>query len=477
MSAESSTKRVSLSALRVLVVDDEDDIRLGLRRLLSTLGIEAREAASGTEALERLDEQVADLVITDLVMPGLTGVELLLAIKQRRPETMLVLLTGFGTVQTAVKCLQAGASHFLTKPFDNEEILGVVRRLGRQILARRTHDPTESDERQMIAVDPRMQRVMDLIARVAPSPLPVLIEGESGSGKELVARAVHAASAVAHKPFQAVNCAAMADTLLESELFGHKRGAFTGADRDRRGLFEEVRGGTVFLDEVSSMTPAFQGKLLRVLQEKLVRPVGESTDREVSFRLVAATNRDLQAMVAEGTFREDLYYRLQVVRIAVPPLRERPGDVLVLAHHFLEHVSAECLGEGAQPPELTPEAAQALRQHSWPGNVRELENAIQRAVVVCCGEQILPYHLGLETGWGISTDIAATTHTTVDQADYATAKQAAVESFQRDFVQRALERSHGNVSQAAAACGMTRVALQKILRQLDIDKQAFKPAD
>ncbi|RKY21708.1 MAG: sigma-54-dependent Fis family transcriptional regulator [Planctomycetota bacterium] len=460
-----------LGQLAVLVVDDEADIRLGLRRLLAGLGIEAREAESGLAALQLLDQQDADLVITDLMMPGLTGVELLAAVKRRRPETKVVLLTGFGTVQTAVQCLQAGASHFLTKPFDNNEILGLVRRLGLQILAQRATDGAHDPSAHMLAVDPSMQRVLELVARVAPSPLPVLVEGESGTGKELVARAVHAASAVAAKPFQAVNCAALADTLLESELFGHRRGAFTGADRDRRGLFQEADGGTVFLDEVSSMSPAFQGKLLRVLQEKLVRPVGGSRDESVSFRLVAATNRDLEAMVSEGSFREDLYYRLQVVRVCVPPLRKRPGDVLPLAHLFLRRVAAECLGPDARAPELGVEAAAALQRHGWPGNVRQLENAIQRAVVVCSGERILPYHLGLESGW--SAPAQGGLGAPAAQADYADAKQAAIEQFQREFVQRALECSEGNVSQAAAACGMTRVALQKILRQLHIDRADF----
>lgn len=471
-SADRRDVEVDLDGLRVLVVDDEADIRLGLRRLLATLGIDAREAASGDLALKQLDVQEADLVITDLMMPGLTGVELLAAVKARRPETLVVLLTGFGTVQTAVQCIQAGAAHFLTKPFDNAEILGLVRRLAGQIMARRAGTDGELGSRRMVAVDSRMQRLLELVKRVAPSPLPVLIEGESGTGKELIARAVHEASSVSSGPFEAVNCAALTETLLESELFGHRRGAFTGADRDRRGLFELARGGTVFLDEVASMSVAFQGKLLRVLQEKVVRPVGSEEDRPLDFRLVAATNRDLKGMVDADDFREDLYYRLQGVRVTVPPLRERPGDVLPLAHCFLERAAAECLGREAVVPELSAEAAAALERHAWPGNVRELEHALQRAVVVCCGERILPFHLGLDAEWGESS---AGAHGRVAEgdADYGSAKQAAVERFQREFVQRALERSAGNVSQAAAACGMTRVALQKILRQLGIDRAAF----
>jgi len=505
MSTGDTTAPAALAALRVLVVDDEADIRLGLRRLLGTLGIAAREAGSGGDALTRLAEQPADLVITDLMMPGLTGVELLEHVKRERPETVVAVLTGFGTVQTAVQCLQAGAAHFLAKPFDNDEILGLVRRLGGQILARQraaargrgasgaggadstSGGTNDAGSAAIVAEDERMRRVLELVARVAPSPVSVLVEGESGTGKELVARALHERSAVAGRPFQAVNCAALPDTLLESELFGHKRGSFTGADRDRRGLFVEAEGGTVFLDEVASMSPAFQGKLLRVLQEKLVRPVGGSRDLPVEFRLVAATNRDLQAMVRDGTFREDLYYRLAVVRVHIPPLRERPGDILPLAQHLLALAAEACLGAGAPAPVFSPQAVAALQRHAWPGNVRELDNAVQRAVITCCSGTIQPFHLGLDdrrwdertaagasAGTAQSGDSAAPPGGGAGAAEgYADAKRVALESFQREFVQRALERTGGNVSRAAEACGLTRVALQKILKQLGIDRGEF----
>lgn len=459
-----------LSRLRVLVVDDEADIRLGLRRLLGAAGIEAAEAASGLEAIELLKANPADLVLTDLMMPGMTGAELLDSIKRERPETVVVLLTGFGTVQAAVQCMQNGAAHFLTKPFDNEEIVGLVRRLGCQILSR-CQASHLTDELRIVAEDPATAKVFELVARVAPSSAPVLIEGESGTGKELVARAVHRRSSVADQPFQAVNCAALSETLLESELFGHVKGAFTGADRDRRGLFAEAHGGTVFLDEVSSMSPAFQGKLLRVLQEKLVRPVGGSRDVAVDFRLVAATNRDLEALVGSGGFREDLYYRLQVVRIHIPPLRERPADIVPLALQFMAREAEACGGPPGAPPEISDEALLALREHDWPGNVRELENVMQRALIVCCGGRILPFHLGIgESGWS-----GADSGADELSGDYSEAKRVTIERFQRDFVQRALEKSAGNVSRAAEACGMTRVALQKILRQLSIDRTLFEP--
>jgi DNA-binding NtrC family response regulator len=454
-----------LAGLRVLVVDDEADIRRGLARLAAGTGAETAEAESGVQALERLEKAGADLVLTDLMMPRMSGAELLVAVKQRWPEVEVVILTGYGTVQSAVQCMQGGAAHFLTKPFDNETVVRLVERLGRQVLARREPPPT-GEAGAMVVCDPRMHAVMELTARVARSPAPVLIEGESGTGKELVARALHGRSERADKPFLAVNTAALPDTLLESELFGHERGAFTGADKAREGLFVQARGGTVFLDEVASMSAPFQGKLLRVLQEKVVRPLGGGSDRPVDFRLVSATNRDLEERIARGEFREDLFYRLGVVRVFVPPLRERPGDIAPLARHFLARAARVSLPAGAPPPRLSDAALQALEAHAWPGNVRELENAVQRAVIVCTGEVLEPWHLGLRSsGWQGRTP--------AEPLDYAAGKQRALEEFQREFVHRALEAAGGNVSRAAETCGMTRAALQRIMRQLGIERAAY----
>ena len=475
-----ATEPIDISLLRVLVVDDEADIRLGLTRLLETLGIKAQQAADGREALAAFQNAEWDLVLTDLMMPGMTGAELLVEIKKHFPQTAVVLLTGFGSVQTAVQCLQDGAAHFLTKPFDNQDVLNIIQRLGCQLLARR--QPREVGV-AMVAEDPATQRMLELVRQVAPRPVPVLVEGESGTGKEVVARALHRWSAVSEGKFLAVNCAAVSDTLLESELFGHVRGSFTGADRDRAGVFAEVRGGTVFLDEVASMSPAFQGKLLRVLQEKVVRPVGSDRDVAVDFRLIAATNRDLEERVTKGEFREDLYFRLRVVPVFIPPLRDRPQDILPHALHFLLRESQVCLGMDTQPPEFAAETIQRLMAHSWPGNVRELEHSIMRALIVCGGNRILAHHLGLdEKGWqrpdsgNGSTEedsSAAAKGDFPETDDYAKAKRQTVERFQREFVERALESSQGNVSQAALDCGLTRAAFQKILRQLGVDRGAF----
>jgi len=454
-----------LEGLRVLVVDDEADICLGLRLLIEPLGADVAVASSGREALDEINRAGADVVLTDLQMPGMSGTELLAEIQVRRPGTSVVILTGFGTIQAAVWCMRHGASHFLTKPFDNEEIVGLVTRLGRQVLATR-HAPVPSSSNGIVAEHPRMRAVLDLVGRVARTPVSVLVEGETGTGKELIAREIHARSAVSDRPFLAVNAAALPDTLLESELFGHEKGAFTGADTARRGLFADARGGTVFLDEIASMSLSFQGKLLRVLEDKVVRPLGSTQDVPVEFRVVAATNKDLEELIREGAFRQDLFYRLRVVSLRLPPLRERMSDVEPLARHFLARSVRACLGEDAHVPELMPSALDALHAHAWPGNVRELANTIQRAVVVCGGNRVFPHHLGLDDAAWIPPDEIPD--------DYEESKRRALQRFQREFVERALESCDGNVTHAATRCGLTRAALQRIMRQLDIDRLAFE---
>jgi DNA-binding NtrC family response regulator len=450
---------------RILVVEDEADIRCGLERLLGRLGGSVRSAADGVEALRLFEMEPADIVVTDLKMPRMSGSELLTELRSRSPQAQVVILTGYGTIQTAVACLRAGAAHFLTKPFDNEEVLQIVERLANQGRAERSRAKTGG--RPIVADDAAMGRVLDLAGRAAKRPVPVLIEGESGVGKEVVARFIHEGSLVAASPFLAVNAAALPDTLLESELFGYRRGAFTGADRDKDGLFVGARGGTVFLDEVSAMSPSFQAKLLRVLQERVVRPLGGAKDVPVTFRLIVATNRDLEAMTRRGEFREDLFYRLSVIRVLIPPLRDRPGDLEPLARHFLARAAADCLPEGTPTPVLSAAALEALRGHRWPGNVRELENVLKRAVVVCTGGTILPHHLGLAHATWEERAAAP------DELSYDAGKQQAIERFQREYIQRALERTGGNVSHAAERCGLSRAALQRIMRQLGIDRESF----
>ncbi|MCZ7555784.1 MAG: sigma-54 dependent transcriptional regulator [Bacteroidia bacterium] len=459
-----------LTNLRILVVDDEPDLRLGLTRLLTPTGAVIASAASAEEALAQLASSPVDLVISDIRMPGRSGVDLLRDIKATHPAVEVILVTGFGTIELAVECLHAGAANFLTKPFDNDEILQTVAMSGRRILAARTAVQEDTSEEGIIAVDPGMLAVLELVRQVAATHVPVLINGESGTGKELVARAIHRRSGFA-KPFVAVNCAALPDTLLESELFGFRRGAFTGADRNYEGMLRRAHGGTLFLDEIASMSPVFQSKLLRVLQEKIIRPLGSGSDEATDFRLIAACNRDLRKMVEAGQFREDLYYRLGVFHVTIPPLRERPADILPLARHFVRRAAQLCLPGSTSILAITADAATALRQYSWPGNVRELENATQRAVILGRGADLLPHHFFLH---GASAATATQRHTPA--ITYEEAKQRLLADFQRQFLENILGRTGGNISHAAEECGLTRAAIQKMMKRLNIDRSNFEKA-
>jgi len=465
------TSRWKPRELRVLVVDDERDVRLGLRLLVESVKAEVREAASGEEALEICKTWSPHLVLSDITMDGMSGVELLSVLRRERPETAIVLITGFGTIELAVEAMRRGAAHFITKPFDNDEVLETVGRYGQEALirekARRLVKSPSGAEPIFIAEDPRIRTVLERVRQVAPTSMSVLIQGESGSGKELIARTIHAQSEKRKLPFLAVNSAALPDTLLESELFGHRRGAFTGADRDREGLFAQARGGTVFLDEIALMSPAFQGKLLRVLQERTIIPLGTARAVPVDFRLVAATSHDLLERIEAGEFRQDLYYRLRVVTIDLPPLRERPGDVPVLAEHFLAKYAEHVAEQTGRRPRLSAGALEELKGHSWKGNVRELENCIQRALVLARGDEILAGDLGLgddDGPWSVPG---------LETISYEEGKQEALKAFKRRFVERALTQSAGNVTHAADQCGLTRAAFQRIMRTLGLDRSQF----
>jgi DNA-binding NtrC family response regulator len=453
-----------LHGLSILVVDDEPDLRLGLTRLLARTGAELEVAASAEQALGLLRDREVDLLITDIRMPGMSGIDLLHEVKRHFPLTEVILITGFGTIGLAVECLHAGAVNFLSKPFDNDEMLHTVSMTGKRILAAKGKSAVAS-ETGLIAAEASMKAVLELVRQVAATRVPVLIHGESGTGKELIARAIHEQSGVS-KPLIAVNCAALPDTLLESELFGFRKGAFTGAERHYDGIFKRADGSTLFLDEVSSMSLAFQAKLLRVLQEKSIRPLGAEENVHTDFRLLAAGNRDLMDMVRAGQFREDLYYRLNVFTIDIPPLRERPGDIEALALHFIVKAARICLPEGVRPPLLSTEAVLALQRYHWPGNVRELENAVQRAVILSRGAELFPHHFFLDAAPSVPSGGRG--------ESYEEAKQRILDGFQRQFIQRVLERSNGNISHAAEDCGLTRAAIQKIMRRLNIDRGDFE---
>ncbi|MBR9978863.1 MAG: sigma-54-dependent Fis family transcriptional regulator [Bacteroidetes bacterium] len=450
--------------LDILVVDDEPDLRLGLTKLLRATGARVADAASAEEALAFIEKRDCDLVISDIKMKGMSGVDLLHALRRTRPGIGVMLMTGFGTIELAVECLRNGALHFLTKPFDNEEILQTVTRIGYKILRSR-RDIAPAQDFGLVAEDRRMREVLSLVGQVATTRVPVLIQGESGTGKELVARAIHRLSS-ASGSLIAVNCAALPDTLLEAELFGYRKGAFTGAERDYDGIMRRADGGTLFLDELPSMSPAFQAKLLRVVQEKSFQPLGSGETLHTDFRLIGATNRDLQQMVAEGSFRQDLYYRMNVFQITIPPLRDRPDDIEPLVAFFLQRAVDTLLDEGSAVPRVTPEAFDELRAWHWPGNVRELENAVQRAVILCNGRELHAHHFLFS---GSVSELSDSDH----GVSYEEAKQRLLERFQRQFLHRALERSNGNISHAAEECGLTRAAIQKMMRRLDIDRSTY----
>jgi len=383
----------------ILVVDDEPAMRLLLTSVLKDEGLDVTAAATGEEALQLVARRHFHLVVTDLKMPGISGLQVLEGVKRDDPETAVVVLTAFGTVEGAVEAMRRGAAHYLLKPLANpDELRLAVRRV---LEERRVADEAamlrQANEAvfpfgQIIAGEPRMQAALDLARSVAPTDATVLVTGETGTGKELIARAIHRWSPRAEQAFVAVNCAALAETLLESELFGHERGAFTGAVAQRRGRFELAHGGTLLLDEVGETSPGLQAKLLRVLQEGTLERVGGTKTVTVDVRVVAATNRDLARMVAERSFREDLYYRLNVFPIALPPLRDRRADILPLAEHVLHQASRRF---GKRVAGFSDEARALLLAYGWPGNIRELQNVVERAAILCQGEQILPAYLNL----------------------------------------------------------------------------------
>jgi len=456
--------------VKILVVDDEPSIRFSLAELLGEEGHDVREAPHAPAALAMLEEAPADLVLSDLTMPAMDGLQLLDEVRSRHAQTLFVLVTAHGDERTAVRSLKNGAYDYIPKPFDNEEVRAVVRR-AREVLSLRAENARLREElagpfRGLIGDSPAIREVVKVVRRAGPTDATVLVTGESGTGKEVVARALHAESRRRAKPFIALNCSALPGDLVESELFGHLRGAFTGADRDRQGLFEAADGGTLFLDEVGDLAAPAQAKLLRALEERQVTPVGSTKPVSVDVRVVAATNRPLDRLAGEGGFREDLLYRLRVIALHLPPLRERREDVPAIVLHFLGEMTAR---HGRPVRGLSDAARRALLAYDWPGNVRELRNAIERAVVLAEGEEIeagdLPPQL-LASAAPLGPVSAA-----LADIPFAEARERAVDAFERTYLQAALER-HGNVSAAARALGLHRQSLQKKLRQLGLTRES-----
>ena len=434
-------------AISILVVDDEPSQRSALAGFLRKKGYVTVEAESAAAALTVARQQVVDLVLTDLRMPGMDGARLLQELKSLNPLLDVIIMTAFGTMSEAVGAMKEGALDFITKPIDLEQLeVAIARAVERkQLISENQRLQQLVEERSsfsgILTRSETMQRALSVAARAAASRTTVLILGESGTGKELVAKAIHLASARAAKPFVAINLAALPETLAESELFGHEKGAFTGADRMRPGRFEAADGGTLFIDEVGDMPPAIQAKLLRVLQEREVERLGSSRPVQVDVRIIAATNRSLAEMVKDKTFREDLYYRLNVVRVELPPLRERKEDIPLLADHFMRRFAVE---NGRAMQGCTREAMDALLKHPFPGNVRELQHLIEQAVVLSRDEWIGLEDLGLAGAQTPSSE-SASTGTFTER----------VEAFEKRLIQQAMAEGHGVQSQAARLLGIS----------------------
>ena len=444
---------------RIVIVDDEERMTGVVAMALERAGYECETCASGEAALAALQTRDADLVVTDWKMPQMDGIELLRRLHARQPRLPVVLLTAHGSVPSAVAAMREGAFDYVTKPFDNDELRAIVaralemNRLERENRYLRQEVASRYAPEAMVAESPRSKDLLALVRRVAPSRSTVLIQGESGTGKELVARLLHYWSDRVGSPFVPVNCKAFAEGVLESELFGHEKGAFTGAAAARVGCFERSGGGTLFLDEIGETSPDFQAKLLRVLQDGEVLPVGGSKARPVDVRVVAATNRVLREEVAAGRFREDLYFRLNVIPVLLAPLRDRREDILPLARHFLAGHAAE---SGRQLT-FAPESEQVLLAHPWPGNVRELENAVERAVVLARSEAITPQDLLLEQS-PLPLPAAASEGTLQEVLDRAAAAR----------IRAALEAAKGQRAEAARVLGVERTTLYRMMKRLGI---------
>jgi two-component system response regulator HydG len=435
---------------RILIVDDETVVRDSLGKWFSSEGYEAQPVAGGREALKSIQDKEYDVALLDIKMPGMDGMELQARLKEADPELAVIIMTGYASVETAVQALKRGAYDYITKPIDPDELSHLVanalehRRARREVVRLRENLQESSAGMELIGKAPAMKKVHELIEMVAPTEATVLITGESGTGKEVVARAIHAAGPRRFMPMVTIHCGALTETLLESELFGHEKGAFTGAQYRKKGKFEVADGGSVFLDEISDISLKTQTDLLRVLQEKEIVRVGGNQQVKVDFRCIAATNKNLEALVKAGTFRPDLYYRLHVFCIDLPPLRDRREDIPLLVAHFLNKF---CMMTSRPVPQISPEALQILMNHEWPGNVRELENAVERALVVCRGPEIRPADFAFQFQGG-------------DAPSGRT-----LEDVERVHIERILRECDHNLSRAARVLDIDRTTVYNKLRR------------
>jgi two-component system response regulator HydG len=452
---------------RIFVVDDEEVVRAFVARVLADDGYDVETAAAASEALERVRREFFDLVITDLMMSPLSGMDLLRALKEFSPETDVLMMTAYGTIETAVQAMKLGACDYITKPFPVDELRLRVehilekRRLRHENRWLRHELFHHLGIENLVGHSPAFLQVLEKVRRVAPTDATVLLTGETGTGKDVLARAIHLLSRRAARPFIAVNCAALPESLLESELFGHVKGAFTGAVANRKGLVEEASSGTLFLDEIGTIPLSIQAKLLRVLEERTIRRLGENREIPVDVRIIAATNRDLRDALRKGEFREDLYYRLNVIVIDLPPLRMRRADIPLLAHHFLRQF---CQRDQKTILGFSEAALDLLLAYDFPGNIRELRHIIEHAVALSSGPWIMP------------ADLPASVHASV-AASGKKELEAARDQVERDLILRAIQRTEGHLERAARELGMSRVTLWRKMKKHGLTKRFSPPSD
>jgi DNA-binding NtrC family response regulator len=459
----------------ILIIDDEEIIRESCRRILEPEGYTVMTAGSGREGLAILAGKKIDLVLTDLKMPDMDGIEVLVKIRENWAQTETIIMTGYGTVKTAVRAMKLGVFDYIEKPFEPADLVALVtkaftrRGLPSGENVRREALASRYELSNIVGVSQEMQKVFQLIAKVAATGSTVLITGESGTGKELVARAIHFNSPRKDQAFVIVDCTAIPETLIESELFGHAKGAFTGASEKKKGLLETANGGTIFFDEIGNLNLAVQAKLLRVLQEREFRPLGEKKTVHVDVRFVSATNKDLRTMTKEGTFREDFFYRLNIFPIHIAPLRSRREDIPPLAQHFLEKYREEL---GKDVTHISAEAMRMLILHDWPGNARQLENAIHRAVIMCQTSTIKPEHLS-------SLEASAAEEVPKTVAELKERKKnlrlKSVEDIERNFLIEALRRNDMNISRASSDVGMQRTNFHALMKKYHITVKSSSP--
>jgi len=463
-----STEENTDAKLTVLIVDDEPDIVSGMEQMLADLPLDINGVSDAQKARSLINEKRFEIIISDIAMPNVDGFELLMLATERDPDVVFIMITGYGSVESAVKAIRAGAYHYIQKPYTSDDMLNVVkmamnkaaltgelRRLRNQVSETHTFH-------RLLGKSPKMKELQGLIRKIAPTDASVLILGGSGTGKELTARAIHEMSKRHDQPFIAINTAALPESLLEAELFGYRKGAFTGADRDKRGLFEVSSGGSLFLDEIGSMPPAFQGKLLRALQEREIIPVGGTEPVKFDSRIISATNVDIKEAIAREKFREDLYFRLNVIEVKIPPLRERTEDIPLLAEYLVQKYSEQ--QQLPVPKKLSQAALEKLISFRWPGNIRELENVIQRTVVISESETITAADLNIET-----VPVRDKGDDSLYNIRYADAKTRVLGDFQREYIKRLLKRFKGNISRASRESGLTRAALYQIIRKYDLN--------